>query len=68
MENVTHWKGGKSKRIPTSIKMEPEVAAYLQQLSEQLQRDRTFLINAIVSEHAMRTKGEPLQPLRIILM
>lgn len=48
--------------------MEPEVADYLQRLADQLQRDRTFLINAIVSEHAQRHRGEVPPPLRIIPM
>ncbi|MEJ7605158.1 MAG: hypothetical protein WKF37_02580 [Bryobacteraceae bacterium] len=48
----------RTKRVPTSVRIEPEVAAYLQWLSEQLQRDRTFLINAIVSEHAQQHRGK----------
>jgi hypothetical protein len=54
------------RRIATSIKIEPEIAEYLERLSEQLQRDRTFLINAIVSEHAQRYRGKLPPPLRII--
>lgn len=58
----------KTRRVPASIKMEPEVADYLQWLAEQLQRDRTFLINAIVSEHARSHRGKVPPPLRIIPM
>ena len=46
--------------------MEPEVAQYLALLAEQMQRDRTFLINAIVSEHAYRYRGKLQPPLQII--
>jgi hypothetical protein len=46
--------------------MEPEVAEYLGRLAECLQRDRTFLINAIVSEHAYRHRGKVPPPVRII--
>gem|GEM_PF-6165991 len=52
--------------MATSIKIDPEVAEYLQQLAERLQRDRTFLINAIVSEHAHQHRGRLPPPLRII--
>jgi hypothetical protein len=34
----------------------------------QFQRDRTFVINAIVSEHAQRHRGKVPPPLRIIPM
>ena len=56
------------RRVPASIKMEPEVANYLQWLADQLQRDRTFLINAIVSEHAQLHQGKVAPPLKIISM
>ena len=59
-------KGRKGVRPQTSIKMEPEVAEYLAVLAEQMQRDRTFLINAIVSEHAFRHRGRLPPPLQII--
>ena len=58
----------KSRRVATSIKIEPEVAEYLRLLAEQMQRDWTFLINAIVSEHAQRHRGKLPPPLRIIPM
>jgi hypothetical protein len=57
------------KRVPTSIKLAPDVAEYLQWLSEALQRDRTFLINAIISEHAQKNRDRlPPPPLQIISM
>ncbi len=58
----------KGRRIATSIKIEPDVADYLQWLATHLQRDRTFLINAIVSEHAQRHRGQVPPPLKIIPM
>ncbi len=58
----------RNKRVPTSVRIEPDVADYLQWLSEQLQRDRTFLINAIVSEHAQQHRGKVPPPLKIIPM
>ena len=58
----------KARRIATSIKMEPEVAEYLRLLAERMQRDRTFLINAIVSEHAHRYRGKLPPPPQIIRM
>jgi predicted transcriptional regulator len=58
----------KMPKVPTSIKMEPEVADYLGWLANQFQRDRTFLINAIISEHAQRHRGKVPPPLRIIPM
>jgi hypothetical protein len=59
-------KGRRVQRRQTSIKMEPEVAEYLAQLADAMQRDRTFLINAIVSEHAYRYRGKLPPPLQII--
>jgi hypothetical protein len=56
------------KRVATSIKIQPELAEYLEWLSETLQRDRTFLINAIVSEHAYRHRNKMPPPLKIIPM
>lgn len=66
MEKRKEKKGRKMLRPQTSIKMEPEVAEYLALLAEQMQRDRTFLINAIVSEHAYRYRGKLPPPLQII--
>ena len=68
MERTTKRHGVKEQRVATSIKIEPEVAEYLRLLAEQMQRDRTFLINAIVSEHAQRHRGKLPPPLRIIPM
>ncbi len=68
MERNTDRQNGRARRVATSIKIEPEVAEYLQLLAEQLQRDRTFLINAIVSEHAQQNRGKLPPPLRIIPM
>ena len=59
---------GRVKPVATSIKIEPDLADYLQWLAEGLQRDRTFIINAIVSEHAVRYRGKVPPPLRIISM
>ena len=66
MEVNPKEKERKLKGPPTTIRMEPEVAAYLQLLSERYQRDRTFVINAIISEHAHRHRGKLPDPLRII--
>ena len=66
METRKVKKGRKVPRPQTSIKMEPEVAEYLAHLAQCLQRDRTFLINAIVSEHAHRHRGKLPPPLQII--
>jgi len=68
MEGIIEERTVKARRVAASIKMEPEVAAYLQWLADQLQRDRTFLINAIVSEHAQRYRGKLPPPLKIISM
>ena len=68
MERIKKAHGGTSRRVATSIKIEPEVAEYLRLLAEEMQRDRTFLINAIVSEHAQRYRGKLPPPLRIIPM
>jgi hypothetical protein len=66
MEKRKANKGRRIERPQTSIKMEPEVAEYLELLARSMQRDRTFLINAIVSEHAHRYRGKLPPPLRII--
>ncbi|MCE9608828.1 MAG: hypothetical protein K8R23_01240 [Chthoniobacter sp.] len=66
METRKGKKGRKGPRPQTSIKMEPEVAEYLERLAELMQRDRTFLINAIVSEHAHRHRGKLPPRLQII--
>jgi len=69
MEQMAHRKELTPRRVATSIRIQPEVAAYLEWLAEHLQRDRTFLINAIISEHAQIHRGKPLPPpLRIIPM
>lgn len=68
MERIKKGHEGRTRRVATSIKIEPEVAEYLRLLAEQMQRDRTFLINAIVSEHAQRHRGKLPPPLRIITM
>jgi predicted transcriptional regulator len=44
----------KTKRIYTGVTLEPDVIAYLESLGEQEDRDRSWLINAIVREHAKR--------------
>jgi hypothetical protein len=66
MEMDLKRKERKLKGPPTTIRMEPEVAEYLRLLSERLQRDRTFVVNAIISEHAQRHRGKLPDPLRII--
>jgi hypothetical protein len=66
MEKRKAKKGRRTPRPQTSIKMEPDVAEYLGHLADQMQRDRTFLINAIVCEHALRHRNKLPPPLRII--
>lgn len=45
----------KPKRINTGVVLDPDVAAYLEELGKQEDRDRSWLINAIVREHAERS-------------
>jgi hypothetical protein len=45
----------KPKRINTGITLEPDVVAYLEELGLREDRDRSWLINAIVREHAERS-------------
>ena len=43
MERAKRKQVVKTKAVTTNVRIDPEVAAYLQWLSEHLQRDRTFL-------------------------
>lgn len=42
------------KKINTGVTLEPDVAAYLADLAKREDRDRSWLINAIVREHSTR--------------
>jgi len=44
----------KPKRINTGVTLEPDVIDYLESLGKREDRDRSWLINAIVREHAQR--------------
>lgn len=68
MVNGPQLKKERIKRPQTTIKMEPEVAEYLALLSDRLQRDRTFLINAIILEHARKHGGKLPPPQPVIPM
>jgi len=43
----------------TGVSLEIEVLEYLQELAERMERDRSFCINEIVRDHAVRN-GRPL--------
>ena len=58
----------RTRRFHACIRIEGELAEYLERLAEELPRDRTFLINAIISEYAQRHRGKLAPPLRIIPM
>ncbi len=52
----------REKKIITGVTLDPEALEYLSNLAEQEQRSRSFLINAIVLEHARkRTEDSSLQ-------
>ncbi len=46
------------KKFYTGVGLDPETVTYLAQLSRQTSRTRSWLINAIVREHARQTKVE----------
>jgi predicted transcriptional regulator len=42
------------KKVNTGVTLDPDVLAYLHELGEREDRDRSWLINSIVREHASR--------------
>ena len=47
-----------SKKFYTGVGLDPEIVAYLAQLSRHTSRTRSWLINAIVRQHAFQAKVE----------
>ena len=49
--------GKKSSRItrPTGVALEPPVIDYLDEIARKEHRDRSFIINSIVREHAKKS-------------
>lgn len=52
----------KPKRITTGISLDGDVVAYLEELGKREDRDRSWLINAIVREHAERSAQGKTMP------
>lgn len=44
------------RKFYTGVGLDPEVTQYLTELSRHLGRNRSWLINAIVGEHARQTR------------
>jgi len=53
-------------RFTSGVSFDPDVLEYLQLLGEQHQRPRSFIINAIVREHAQRTRDKKPSPVAVI--
>lgn len=54
------------KPITTGVKLWPETVRYLQALADSQLRDRSFLINVIVLQHARENRGKIPEPIRVI--
>ena len=52
----------REKKIITGVTLDRKAVEYLRNLSEQEQRSRSFLINAIVLEHARRRSKQSSPP------
>jgi hypothetical protein len=44
----------RQERIPTSVNFDPAVIAYLDEISLDEERSRSFVVNKIIREHATR--------------
>ena len=53
-------------KIAAGVAFDPDVLEYLRGLCAELQRDRSFVINAIVREHALQQQTRPRKPERAI--
>lgn len=51
----------------TSVTLDPDVAAYLEQLGKKADRSRSWLINSIVRTHAQQDQGEQLRAILLPL-
>jgi metal-responsive CopG/Arc/MetJ family transcriptional regulator len=47
----------------TSVSLDPDVTAYLEDLGKKADRSRSWLINAIVRSHAQQDRDEQLRML-----
>ena len=56
----------REKKIITGVTLDREAVEYLSNLGHKEQRSRSFLINAIVLEHAKHRSEEPLSSSEII--
>jgi predicted transcriptional regulator len=45
----------------TSLSLDPDVAAYLEQLGKKADRSRSWLINSIIRTHAQQDQDEQLR-------
>jgi len=44
----------KRRKIVTTVNFDPEIIAYLQQLQREFDRDRSYILNAMVEEYRRR--------------
>jgi len=51
-----------SNKIKASVSFQPDVIEYLDRLAKEMDRDRSWLINRIVREHARRVEREEDEP------
>lgn len=53
-------------KIAAGVAFDPDVLEYLRRVCTEFQRDRSFVINAIVREHAQRQQARPRKRERAI--
>jgi predicted DNA-binding protein len=56
----------KSNRYYTGVSLEPEVADYLNDLSQRMGMNRSWVLNTIVYEYAKLMENKHLMPVRSI--
>ena len=49
----------KRRKIVTTVNLEPDIVDYLRGLQEEYDRDRSYLINALIKEHRRRRSEIP---------
>lgn len=48
------------EKVPTSVNFDPAVISYLDDICQEEERSRSFVVNKIIREHAAQ-KGHPLR-------
>ena len=60
------YMANKSTRFYTGVALEPEVIGYLNDLSERMRMNRSWVLNTIVYEYAKLIENKKLMPTRSI--